>query len=196
MRLRAVLSVREKPSGIAMSMAGRREAADTLCPISRSSGLIGDRWSLHIVRELFFGVGRFQGLLAQTGATSQMLAARLKRLEADGLIERRIYAARPVRHEYLLTPKGRALMPVILALRAFGEAWCKSPDDGFALEMFHRECGTELPLHAICPTCRRPVAWPEMHGRPTPAYAAERARRAEEFVRQTANISIPSQEPQ
>jgi DNA-binding HxlR family transcriptional regulator len=177
-----------------MRGAGTTEPDDTLCPISRSSSLIGDKWSLVIVRELFFGVARFQGLLAQTGATGQMLAARLKRLEVDGLIERRVYSRRPLRHDYLLTPKGRDLMPVILALRAFGEAWCKSPDDGFALQVFHRACGTELPLDGVCPACRRLVAWPEMQGRPTPAYAAERARRAEEFAGRAAETTTPLQD--
>ena len=77
---------------------------DTLCPIAHSTGLVGDRWSILIVRELLFGQGRFQDLQAQTGATSQMLAARLKRLEADGLVERHAYSQRPLRHEYRLTP--------------------------------------------------------------------------------------------
>lgn len=174
-----------------MSSSEATGPLDTLCPVSRSSGLIGDRWSFVIVRELFFGVARFQGLLAQTGATSQMLAARLKRLETEGLIERRAYSQRPLRHEYLLTPKGRDLMPVILALRAFGEAWCKSPQEGLAVQMFHRDCGAELPLDGICPSCRRPVAWPEMQGRPTPAYVAERARRAESFARRAAETTTP-----
>ena len=61
---------------------------DTLCPIAHSTGLVGDRWSILIVRELLLGQSRFQDLQAQTGASSQVLAARLKRLEADGLVER------------------------------------------------------------------------------------------------------------
>src|SRR5579871_6757171 len=95
------------------------DSDDTLCPIAHSTGLVGDRWSILIVRELLFGQNRFQDLQAQTGATSQMLAARLKRLERDGVISRQAYSQRPLRHEYRLTPKGRDLMPVILALRAW-----------------------------------------------------------------------------
>lgn len=168
----------------------------TLCPIARSTGLVGDRWSMMIVRELFMGVNRFQDLQVQTGATGQLLAARLKRLESHGLVERRAYSTRPLRHEYLLTPKGRDLMPVILALRAFGETWCKSPDEGLAVQMLHRACGSELDLHGTCPTCERVVAWPEMMARPTSAYIAERMARAARFVEQRRSpISQSEPEP-
>ena len=156
---------------------------DTLCPIAHSTGLVGDRWSILIVRELLMGQTRFQDLQAQTGATSQMLAARLKRLEADGLIERHAYSERPPRHEYRLTPKGIHLMPVILALRAWGETWCKPAGGELAVRMFHRPCSAELDLSGHCPTCDRLVAWTEMQAQPTPAYRAERANRAAAFRR-------------
>ena len=118
----------------------------------------------------------------QTGATSQMLAARLKRLEADGLIERHPYSERPPRHEYRLTPKGVDLMPVILALRAWGERWCKPEGGQPATRMFHRACGSELELDGNCPTCGGLVSWTDMRGQPSQAYADERARRAAEFT--------------
>ncbi|MCC7267890.1 MAG: winged helix-turn-helix transcriptional regulator [Caulobacteraceae bacterium] len=146
--------------------------------------MVGDRWSVLIIRELLLGQGRFQDLQAQTGATSQMLAARLKRLEADGLIERHAYSERPPRHEYRLTAKGRDLMPVILALRAWGEQWCKPEGEQPATHMFHRACDTELDLGGNCPTCRRPVAWTEMRAQPGEAWMTERRRRAANFIEQ------------
>jgi DNA-binding HxlR family transcriptional regulator len=158
------------------------EGDDTLCPIAHSTGLVGDRWSILIVRELLMGQTRFQDLQAQTGATSQMLAARLKRLEADGLVERRAYSQRPLRHEYRLTPKGLHLMPVILALRTWGETWCKPTGSELAVRMFHRPCGSELDLNGRCPTCSSLVPWTEMQAQPTPAYRAERAGRASAFA--------------
>ncbi|MEW5686094.1 MAG: helix-turn-helix domain-containing protein [Pseudomonadota bacterium] len=154
---------------------------DTLCPIAHSTGLVGDRWSILIVRELLMGQSRFQDLQAQTGATSQMLAARLKRLEADGLVERSAYSQRPLRHEYRLTAKGRHLMPVILALRTWGEQWCKPDGEGPATRMFHRACETELELDGQCPTCGVLVAWTEMRGQPSEAWADERRQRAADF---------------
>ncbi|MDO9433401.1 MAG: helix-turn-helix domain-containing protein [Phenylobacterium sp.] len=164
-------------------MAPKHDAGDdTLCPIAHSTGLVGDRWSILIVRELLMGQRRFQDLQAQTGATSQMLAARLKRLEADGLIERHPYSERPPRHEYRLTPKGVDLMPVILALRAWGERWCKPEGGQPATRMFHRTCGSELELDGTCPACGGLVPWPDMRGQPSQAYADERARRLAEFT--------------
>lgn len=157
---------------------------DTLCPIAHSTGLVGDRWSILIVRELLMGQGRFQDLQAQTGATSQMLAARLKRLEADGLVERHAYSQRPLRHEYRLTPKGRGLMPVILALRTWGEQWCKTEGEPTATRMFHRTCETELELDGHCPTCAHIVPWTEMRGQPSEAWVEERRQRAASFADQ------------
>lgn len=157
---------------------------DTLCPIAHSTGLVGDRWSILIVRELLLGQSRFQDLQAQTGATSQMLAARLKRLEADGLVERHAYSQRPPRHEYRLTQKGLQLMPVILALRTWGERWCKPEAGHPATRMFHRTCDTELELDGRCPTCGDLVSWTDMRGQLSEAWAEERARRAAEFADQ------------
>ena len=154
------------------------DIADTLCPVDRSTSLIGDRWSLLVLRELFMGVSRFADLQTQTGATPQMLTARLKRLEADGILQRRAYSTRPLRHEYRLTPKGVELLPVLLALRSWGEKWCKTEGEGLALTTTHRACGTEVGLDGVCPTCARPVAWPELAAMPTAAYWQERQKRA------------------
>lgn len=76
---------------------------------------------------------RFEEIQAQTGAMPQMIAARLKKLEADGLVKRHVYNKRPLRHEYHLTEKGEAFYPVILTPRAWGETWCKSPKEGRAV---------------------------------------------------------------
>jgi DNA-binding HxlR family transcriptional regulator len=173
-----------------MSVSKSGDEDKTLCPIAHSTGLVGDRWSILIVRELLMGESRFQALQAQTGATSQMLAARLKRLEADGLLTRSTYSERPVRHEYRLTPKGVGLAPVILALRTWGETWCKPPGEALAVRMFHRTCNTEVDLDGRCPTCDRLVGWTEMDGQPTPAYRAERAQRAADFRRLSTNPQL------
>lgn len=144
---------------------------------------MGDRWSLLIIRELFMGLSRFQDLQAQTGATPQLLTARLKRLQADGMIERRAYSERPLRYEYRLTAMGLDLMPIILAFRAWGETWCKAPEEGLAVRMFHNSCRSELDLDGRCPTCAIRVPWTETHGQPTPGYLEERMRRATEAAR-------------
>lgn len=178
-----------------MAISRSDEDDGTLCPIAHSTGLVGDRWSILIVRELLMGQTRFQDLQAQTGATSQMLAARLKRLEADGLVTRQAYSTRPLRHEYRLTPKGVQLMPVILALRTWGEAWCKPQGQPLAVRMFHRACGTELDLAGHCPSCGRLAGWMEMQAQPTPDYLAERARRAADFADSRRNHPEQDLEP-
>lgn len=168
---------------------------DTLCPIAHSTSLVGDRWSILIVRELLMGQTRFQDIQAQTGATSQMVAARLKRLVADGLVEKTAYSRRPLRHEYRLTPKGVHLMPVILALRSWGERWCKPEGGPPATRMFHRACGAELDLDGRCPTCGGLVPWTEMRGQPGEAWADERRRRAAAFADQRRASPAPQTEP-
>jgi DNA-binding HxlR family transcriptional regulator len=155
------------------------EFGDTLCPVARSTAIVGDRWTMLIIRELFAGCTRFDEIEAQTGSTAQMLAARLKRLEAEGMIERRVYSRRPLRHEYLLTRMGREFHPIILALRAWGETWCKGADEPLAVRMTHHKCGTEIGLDGLCPTCREIVQPSDMDAQPIPEYAAERRRRQE-----------------
>src|SRR5260370_22511989 len=113
-------------------------ADQTLCPVARAETVVGERWTVLILRELFMANHRFEELQAQTGATPQMVAARLKKLEADGLVKRRIYSNRPLRHEDHLTRKSKAFSPVLLALRACGETWCKSPKEGRAVRYTHR----------------------------------------------------------
>ena len=83
-------------------------ADQTLCPVDRAETVVGDRWTVLILRELFMRMHRFEEIQAQTGATPQMIAARLKKLEADGLVKRRVYNKRPLRHDYRLTEKGEA----------------------------------------------------------------------------------------
>jgi DNA-binding HxlR family transcriptional regulator len=83
--------------------------------------LVGDRWALLALRELGFGVGRFNDIQANTGAPRASLSARLRSLEDCGLVARRRYSEHPPRDEYLLTDPGRELMPVLGELRAWGE---------------------------------------------------------------------------
>jgi len=152
----------------------------TLCPIARSTEIAGDRWTILILRELFAGCARFDDIQAQTGATAQMMAGRLRRMERDGLITRRVYEKRPLRHEYLLTDKGRDYHPVILALRSFGERWCKRADEPKAIRLFH-ECGGEVGLDGICIGCREVVNLSDATAHPTPEYMDERRKRMQAF---------------
>jgi len=158
-------------------MAALSEASDTLCPVARSQAVVGDRWAVLIVRELFMGNRRFDSLLAQSQATPQMLSARLKRLEADGMIERKRYMDRPPRYEYELTEMGRAFYPVILALREWGETWCKSPDEEVAVRYTHLTCGHDAGIGTVCEACGEPLRRGDLKAELSPSYAQERAAR-------------------
>lgn len=95
----------------------------SVCPIARSLTVIGDRWTLLLLREIAMGVHRFDELQAQTSMSSHLLTTRLRRMEKDGVVERRPYSGRPVRYEYHATQKGQELDPVLMLLRTWGRRW-------------------------------------------------------------------------
>ncbi|HUA52536.1 MAG TPA: helix-turn-helix domain-containing protein [Candidatus Sulfotelmatobacter sp.] len=100
-----------------------RSLADARCPIARSLDVVGEWWSLLILRDAFRGVRRFDDFQASLGIARNLLARRLKRLVAAGLLETRPYSTRPPRHEYRLTDKGRDLYPVLMTLLDWGKRW-------------------------------------------------------------------------
>jgi DNA-binding HxlR family transcriptional regulator len=106
--------------------------SESFCNIARSLSVVGDRWTLLIMREISLGVRRFEEIQAQTGMSSHLLATRLKRLEEDKIVERRVYNAKPLRHEYFATPKGKDLDAVMLALRNWDLRWGGSDGNGAA----------------------------------------------------------------
>ena len=91
-----------------------------VCSIADALDVVGERWSLLVLRELGFGVRRFSDILINTGAPRETLALRLRTLEEHGIIERRRYQEHPPRDEYHLTEAGEELLPVLGALRAWG----------------------------------------------------------------------------
>jgi DNA-binding HxlR family transcriptional regulator len=102
---------------------GWRENAPRACSIADALELVGDRYTFLILRELAFGVTRFNDVRHNTGAPRETLSARLRKLEEAGLITRRRYNERPPRDEYVLTDAGAALAPVLRSLREWGEQY-------------------------------------------------------------------------
>lgn len=96
---------------------------DLRCPVARTLNVIGDRWAILVLRDLFlYGPRKFQDFEASLkGITPGVLSQRLKNFEEHGIIESRLYAAHPPRYEYLLSEKGRALGPVLGAMKSWGE---------------------------------------------------------------------------
>ncbi|MGH2460000.1 MAG: winged helix-turn-helix transcriptional regulator [Chloroflexota bacterium] len=115
-------------------MIGTRARDEPLiCPVARAARLLGDTWSLLILRDLAHGPRRFSELEQSTGISPRVLSGRLKELDRQGILTRRIFAAVPPRVEYRLTEKGEAALPLIEALRQYGLTWLPS-GDGHCLE--------------------------------------------------------------
>ena len=95
------------------------------CPVAAALSVIGERWTLLVIRDLLrHGPRRFQDLQESLeGVSPNTLSARLKRLEVSGVVERRLYEEHPPRAEYVLTDKGRALGPIVLAMKKWGETY-------------------------------------------------------------------------
>ena len=96
----------------------------SVCPIANAARLLGDRWTLVILRDLADGPARFSKLEELSGGISpRTLADRLRQLESQGMVTRESFREIPPRVQYSLTPKGTAALPVIEALRTFGDNW-------------------------------------------------------------------------
>ena len=129
----------------------RSDLPSHTCTIARAVAQVGDEWTLLIVREMFLGTRRFDDFLRLTGMSSHLLAQRLKKLEAEGVIRRAPYSERPPRHDYRLTEKGRDLWAVIIALKQWGDRWLGTDDT--PVQITHKACGKVVRPHMTCPDC-------------------------------------------
>ncbi len=142
-----------------------------VCSIARTLDVVGERWSLLIVRDaLFAGVTRFGDFQHNLGVATNVLASRLDSFVAAGIMERRRYSERPPQDEYVLTEKGRDLGPALMALTAWGDRWA-SPD-GPPILYGHATCGGALHQELVCATCGT-VDASEVVVRPGPGMPAE-----------------------
>lgn len=114
-----------------------------LCPVAASLNQLGDMWTLLIVREALNGATRFGDFQRNTGIAKTMLSDRLDQMVRDGLLERHDIGQRGVRHEYRLTRKGRALVPVMAAISQWGNAWLFGEGQE-PIALVHRETGEPI----------------------------------------------------
>lgn len=120
--------------------------------IERAADVLGDRWTILILREAFFGVRRYGELARNLGIARNVLAARLKRLVANGLLEKRRYRTDPDWYEYVLTDSGRDLYGAILATLRWADAHLPRGDDP-RLRLRHRNCGKLTLAKVVCERC-------------------------------------------
>src|SRR6266498_2231497 len=136
----------------------RTSLAEMPCPVARSLDVIGEWWTLLIVRDAFRGARRFDDFKA-TGIADNILSARLKKLVEEDIFERRLYQARPARYEYLLTEKGEELGIVIAALCHWGQRWTPGTTN---TRITHRECGHDISIGLRCERCDRALTGDEI----------------------------------
>jgi DNA-binding HxlR family transcriptional regulator len=129
-----------------------RDYPDQVCSIARALEVIGQRWSLLIIRDVFLGRHRFDELCASTRITRSVLTDRLSYLVEQGVLQRRRYQTRPERFSYHLTEKGRGLLPVISQLMLWGDRYYGEPS-GPPLMLEHRDCGGHPQDHLRCDRC-------------------------------------------
>jgi DNA-binding HxlR family transcriptional regulator len=129
------------------------------CAVGNTLAIIGERWTMLILREAFLGVRRFEQLQRNTGMARNILSDRLNTLVLHGILRRELYQERPERHEYRLTEQGLDLYPVLLTIMDWGSKHV----GGRAMVLTHKTCGATVMPHIACPECGEQVAARDMH---------------------------------
>jgi len=130
--------------------------ASPRCPIEGLLDIVGDRWSILILRDAFYGVRRFDGFQQHLGVSKKVLAQRLRAMTAAGILKRTAYQQRPPRFEYRLTAKGQDLFPILLSMSRWGNRWLAEPDREWLL-LRHKDCGNIVEARLVCSHCGGPM---------------------------------------
>jgi DNA-binding HxlR family transcriptional regulator len=147
-----------------------RDVGGVTCSVARALSVVGDRWTLLILRDCFQGIRRFEDFQRRTRMSRHRLADRLAKLVREDVLKKVRYQERPARWEYKLTAKGRDLYPVIVSLVGWGDRWMAG-DDGPPIELIHRDCGQVVAPTLACPHCNTRVTAHDMTSRLGPALA-------------------------
>ena len=135
------------------------------CSLARALAVVGDRWTLLILRDAFLRVRRFEAFERRLGIARRVLAARLKSLVDAGVLEKVAYQERPLRYEYRLTGKGLDLYPVVLSLVQWGDAHCAG-ESGPPVLHRHKVCGCDFRSVLTCSECGQAVDARQVEARP------------------------------
>jgi DNA-binding HxlR family transcriptional regulator len=145
------------------------------CPLARTADLIGDGWTLLIMREACLGTRRFEEFQRTLGTGRNILTQRLNMLVDEGLLTRVLYQERPARHEYRLTDKGRDVYPVLAAMAAFGDKWLLHDERPVVLH--HTTCDHDMHAVVTCSECAEPLDIRSVRARPGPGYPEDSVQR-------------------
>ncbi|MBA2384347.1 MAG: helix-turn-helix transcriptional regulator, partial [Actinobacteria bacterium] len=136
------------------------------CAVERTLSVIGERWSLIVLREAFLGVRRFDQFRRNTGVARNILSDRLNTLVANGILRRELYQEHPQRYEYRLTEKGLDLTPVLITLMDWGTRHESGGEPAVLLE--HKGCGATMMPRLACPECGDQVSARDVRAVPGP----------------------------
>ncbi|MEU4400175.1 helix-turn-helix domain-containing protein [Micromonospora orduensis] len=134
----------------------RTQFSALACSIARTLDVIGEPWSPLILRDVYAGTHRFAQLQRGLGVSRKVLTERLNWLVDQGVLTRREYSARPVRHEYLLTDKGRELCDLLLVMVRWGDRWTAG-EAGPPVLYRHHACGKISHVELRCSECEQPM---------------------------------------
>ena len=130
----------------------RTDFTERACSVARTLGIVGEQWSLLIMRDAFLGVRRFEDFQHHLRIARNILSDRLGKLVEHGILDKRQYSDRPVRSEYRLTSKGIDLFPVLFALQKWGDTWAMGDDEPLRT-VVHNTCGTVTHPVPSCSHC-------------------------------------------
>ena len=142
-----------------------------VCSVARALAIVGERWTLLIVRDAFKGSRRFEEFQGNLGITRHRLAERLQGLVSAGVMTKVPYQDKPLRHEYRLTRMGLGLYPVLMTLSDWGDTWL-ADDSGRPTEYWHARCGKVTAPQLMCRECGDPLRPEEVSARPGPRLRA------------------------
>jgi DNA-binding HxlR family transcriptional regulator len=147
----------------------RKSFQDMSCSVAQCLEVIGEWWTMLIVRDAFLGVRRFDDFKSRLGISRNVLAQRLGTLVSAGVLEKRLYQERPPRHEYALTEKGHDLWPVLNAMRQWGDR--HAAPAGPPVVLIHRACGHKAEMVLACAHCGDRVTHRDVRARRGPGGA-------------------------
>jgi DNA-binding HxlR family transcriptional regulator len=125
------------------------------CSVARAMDILGERWTMLIMREAFYGVRRFSDMQRNLGIARNILSTRLQTLVRAGIFERRLYQEEPERFEYRLTQAGRDLYPAVIAIMKWGDEYLA--DEAGPPVVLRHTCGELIDPVLVCDCCGRPL---------------------------------------
>lgn len=144
-----------------------------LCSIARTLEVIGDRWTLLVIRDAFLGLRRFEDFQKSLGVARNVLTDRLNRLVDEGILRRNLYQERPERYEYRLTRKGVELWPAMMTMMKWGDRYLYP--EGHPRLILHKDCGGEIDERLHCSKCGAELGPTDIYVETGPAAASGEA---------------------